>query len=119
MEQLSDYFPSLNSLNTQTNQVCYALMHPDEITTGFTDLTGYFPKKSSRGNECIIVGYHCNAKCILGILLKNRKGVTIADTWKNLHSDFKKVGIAPSICVLDNETSIDLINRFKEENIMY
>jgi len=46
---------------------------------------GRFPKKSSRGNEYILVGYHYYGNCILGIPIKNRRGPTITEVWKDLH----------------------------------
>ena len=114
-----DYFPTPDSPNLQSNQVCYALIQPDEISIGFLDLTGWFPKKLSRGNEYVIVGYHFDANCILATPIRNKKGATIADGWRTLHNDFKKVGVAPSTYVLDNEVSKDLIEGFEEERIMY
>ena len=73
-----DYLPPPDSPNVQSNQVCYALIQTDESTIEFIDLTGRFLKRSSRGNKYIMVGYHFNANCILAMLIKNRKGATIA-----------------------------------------
>ena len=66
-----------------------------------------------------MVGYHFDANCILATLIRNRKGATIVDRWRTLYNNFKKVGVAPSIYILDNEVSKDLIKGFEEERIMY
>ena len=77
-----DAFPLSDVPNTRTNDVCYSIINPQEITTGYMDLTGRFPKRSSRGNEYILVGYHFDANHIRGIPIKNRKGSTILEAWK-------------------------------------
>jgi len=83
------------------------------------DLTGRFPKRSSCGNQYILVGYHYDGNCILGIPIKNRRGVTITEAWTSLHAMFKKSGAPPQTYVLDNEASKDLIESFDEEQINY
>ena len=39
-----DYFPVSDIPNKKTHEVCYFLISPDEISTGFMDLTGIFPQ---------------------------------------------------------------------------
>ena len=46
----------------------------------YIDLIGWFLKRLSQGNKHIMVGYHYDPNYILAILLKNRRGATIADT---------------------------------------
>ena len=69
-----DYFPMSDIPNIKTHEVCYFLVSPNEISTGFMDLTGLFPQKSSQGHEYILVGYHYDRNLIHGIPIKNRKG---------------------------------------------
>ena len=83
------------------------------------DLAGRFPKKSSRDNEYILVAYHYDGNYIQRHPVKDRKGHTIAEAWKQIHSIFKKAGNPPEICILDNETLEDLKNAFNQENIIY
>ena len=40
-----DYFPMSDIPNIKTHEVCYFLVSPEEIYTGFMDLTGLFQKK--------------------------------------------------------------------------
>ena len=83
------------------------------------DLTGRFPKRSSQGNQYILVGYHYDANYIIGMPVKNRQGATVAEAWQNIHDTFKLAGIPPNTYVLDNETSQDLRDAFNQEHITY
>ena len=55
----------------------------------------------------------------MGALLRNRKGETITEAWKSIHSKFKKVDVSPETCVLGNELSKDLIEAFESELVQY
>ena len=61
-----DYFPTPPTPNIRQNHVCYTIIEPDTTPTAFIDLTGKFPKRSSRGHQYIMVGYHYDGNCILG-----------------------------------------------------
>ena len=93
------------------------MLNLDEISTACIDLTGRFPKKSSSGNECILVGYHHDGNCVLGEPIKDRRGSTITEAWKIIHDHFKKAGSSPETYVMDNETSQDLLNAFEQQGI--
>ena len=77
MEEIIDHFPTSDILNEKTNHVYYALVDPEEISTGYIDLTERFPKKSSRGNEHIMITYHFESNHIRVLPIKNRRGPTI------------------------------------------
>ena len=49
-DQMQDSFPMSDIPNVKTNNVCFVLLNPQEIATGYLDLTGRFPRRSSRGN---------------------------------------------------------------------
>ena len=78
-EILEDLFPMLEFPNTKTHYVCYVLLNPQEIATGYMDLTGRFPKRSSQGNEYILVAYHYNTNLIKAIPIKNRHSQVITE----------------------------------------
>ena len=118
-EEDLDSFPIPNEPNIKSNSVCYAIIDPSETITGCIDLTGRFPKCSSRGNQYILIGYHHDANHIRAIPIKNRKGQTITEAWEDLHHAFTKAGIAPQTYVLDNERSSDLIDSFNTHNVQY
>ena len=101
-QDYQEYFHISDQTNVSSNQVYCDLIDPSYSKTGYMDLTGRSPKRSSRVNECILVEYHCDANCVEGIPTKNRKGPTIAAAWKLLHNTLKKSGVAPQAFVLDN-----------------
>ena len=65
------------------------------------------------------MGYYYDANYIRVIPIKNRYGPTITEAWKKLYNNFKKVGAALQICILDNEKSKDSLNSFAIDNIKY
>lgn len=77
-------------LNIRTHHVCYILIDPTQESTGYVDLTGRFPKTSTSGNQCMLVGCHFDANSIIGVPVKNRKGAKITQAWKHLHNTCKK-----------------------------
>ena len=83
------------------------------------DLTGYFPKRSSSGNEYIMVDYYHDGNYTNAALIKNRRGNTIMESWQNMHNIFKKAGVVPMIFILDNETLKDLMDAFDNEKLQY
>ena len=68
------------------------------------DLTGRSPKRSSRTNERVSVGFHLDANHVRVVPINNRKGSTIVESWKQLQLTFQKAGVSPKTHVLDNET---------------
>ena len=103
-----DSFPQSPVPNIKTNDVAYILVNKNELSTAYTDLTGRFPMRSSRGNQYILIGYHYDANCIYGIAIKDRTAATLTTTWQTLHNIFEKAGVAPNTYVMDNEISNDL-----------
>ena len=64
-ELLEHNFPTPDEPNVKTKEVIYAIIDKKEISTAYTDLTGRFPLRSSRGNQYILVGYHYDGNCML------------------------------------------------------
>jgi hypothetical protein len=83
------------------------------------DLTGRFPRKLSRRNGFLLIGYYHDANHIRAKPIKNRKEATITEAWEKLYTDFKKAGLAPQTYVLDNEKSKDLLDSFADQKIQY
>ena len=108
-----------DSPNVKTNEVMYLLIDREEMSTGYQDLTGRFPQRSAKGNEYVLVGYHYDANCILGIPVRNRTAPELTTAWQKLHNIFKKAGCAPSTWVLDNEVSQTLTNAFAANDTTY
>ena len=84
LTNIQDFFPPLEPPNYRTNEVCYAIIDPEKEIV-FIDLMGKFPRKSSRGNEYLLIGYNYDANHIHAIPIKNRREPTITEVWEQLH----------------------------------
>ena len=60
-----DSFSVFPSPNIKTYDVAYMVINRDDISVAYTDLTGRFSYKSSRGNEYILVAYHYDGNFII------------------------------------------------------
>ena len=103
-----DSFPESDEPNIRTNTVLYKIVSSSPKGMGYTDLTGRFPYRSSRGHEYIMIAYNYDANCILVEPLKNRQGQSITTVWNTMHKQFSIAGVDPHIYVLDNEVSSEL-----------
>ena len=115
----ADSFPSSPQPNEKTNDVIYAVIKKEELSTAYTDLTGRFPLRSSRGNQYILVGYHYDGNCIIGTPVKDRKAPTLTKAWESLHKKFTLAGLAPNNYVMDNEISDEFISALTKHNVTY
>ena len=104
---------------TKSHDVAYIIINKDELCTAYTDLTGQFTFRSSRGNQYILVGYHYNTNCIIVEPLKNIIASTITSAWTNLHKTFEQAGIAPNTYIMDNDTSGEFMRAIKENKAAY
>ena len=62
------------------------LIYPMEpkLTT-YSDQTGRFPHRLSRGNKYVMIMYNYDANAILSAPLKNRQAKSITEAWMYLH----------------------------------
>jgi hypothetical protein len=80
----------------------------DEATQNiFTDQPGCFPKKSSRGNQYIMVLTKINSNSILIELMKNRTAGKLIQACQTLIDQLRTTDIVPKLHILDNECSQD------------
>ena len=101
-----DFVPTPTSTKTYANAAKIYKAKPKETT--YSDQTGRFPYRSSRGNEYIMVMYDYDSNAILATPLKNRQAKTIADAWELLHNRLTSHGHPTKNFLLDNECSLDL-----------
>ena len=76
----NDMFLPSDQPNMKKHEFVYSIIQDSSITA-YTDLTGRFPYRSSRGNEYILVGYHYDSNAILVQPLGNREAKTITNAW--------------------------------------
>ena len=114
-----DFFPEPDSPNIRTNDLCAIVVPFNQKSIAYSDLTGRFPYKSSRGNEYLLVVYDYDSNAILVEPLKNRAAKTITTAYEKIHTVFKNRGIAPKLYILDNEISGDFKAALKKNQVKF
>ena len=103
-----DFFPISESPNLKTHE-CFATLETFVPTQkAYSDLTGKFVCKSSRGNQYLLIIYDYDSNTILQEPLKNRTAGEIKRAWSVIHAKLSAAGVAPSLYILDNEISTEL-----------
>ena len=82
------------------------------------DSTGHFPVKSRAGNEYNLIIYSHDANYIHVEPMKRGTG-RLVDAYRRGHAFFKSKGFHPKFERLDNETSKELQDYMKLENIFF
>ena len=114
-----DAFPKSDDKNVKTNEVLFKLFETSETGITYTDQTGRFPYRSSRGNEYIMVAYHYDANVILLQPIKNRQATTLTTAWEIIHDRLVTAGVAPKSYIMDNECSADLKTALAKADVKY
>ena len=105
-EEDEDFFPSKIAKKTFELFAKVSAAAPKE--KAYTDQTGRFPHKSTRGNEYLFTLYDYDSNIILQHPLKSRQGKEIADAFHATFLKLTKHGHATKLFILDNECSNDL-----------
>lgn len=111
-------FPASDQPNVKTYEVVYAVIKDNNITA-YTDLTGRFPYRSSRGNEYLLFGYHYDSNIILVQPLQNREAQTITTARETLNERFCIAGVKQFTYIMDNECSTTLQNALTRHKISW
>jgi hypothetical protein len=87
----------------------------------FLDQTGHFPKKSSKGNQYIIILVHINSAAILVVAMKDHTSEEMirVRVYQSLIDRLKEHGIHPKHHVLDNKCSTDFKAAIKLNHMTY
>ena len=74
----------------------------------YSDQTGRFPKRSSRGYQYIFIFYDYDSNAILAEPIKSRASTELITAWQKCYDTLTSRGIKPKLHVLDNELSDDM-----------
>jgi len=85
----------------------------------YTDQTGRFPTRSSRGNQYIMVLAEVDSDAILVEAMRNRTAGEMIKTYNKLIERLKACGILPKHHILDNEISDEFRGAIKKHNMTY
>jgi hypothetical protein len=85
----------------------------------YTDLTGKFPVRSSKGNSYVMVCYvyDCNYDKVIPI--KSRSASEWVKAYDTIHQELTVKGFKPRLQTLDNEASTALKNFFITNDVAY
>ena len=87
--------------------------------TSYSDLTGRYPYKSSRGNQYLMVLYDHDTNAILVRPTKTRNAAELRNVTMELLTTLKDRGHPPKLHILDNEASDSLKHALIKHNIDY
>ena len=85
----------------------------------YTDQPGRFPKKSSRGNQYIMVLTEVDSDAILVEPMKNRTAGEMIRAYQVLIDRLNSAGIFPKLHILDNECSTELKTVIKTNKMTF
>jgi hypothetical protein len=103
-------------LGTKTHLVYAVLVDQGQL---YTDLTGKFPVRSSKGNWYVMVCYVFDCNYIKVVPMKSRSASEWVKAYDLIHQELTSKGLKPKLQTLDNETSSALKNFFTTHDVEY
>ena len=94
--------------------VTIRLIEPGRLSA---DLTGAFPKTSSRGNKYVLVVHAHGPNAIIPFSLKNRKSATILAAYQRVFDYLSARGAPPTSIRCDNKCPREVRDFFAEREV--
>jgi hypothetical protein len=118
---------NLEGANLETTNIRYRIGHknlprvcnrsrPRKL---YTDLTGKFPVRSSKGNSYVMVCYIYDCNYIKVVPMKARSASEWVKAYDSIHQELTVKGFKPKLQTLDNEAYTALKNYFTVNDIAY
>jgi hypothetical protein len=85
----------------------------------YTDLTGKFPVRSSKGNSYVMLWYIYDCNYIKVVPMKSRSASEWVRAYDSIHQELTVKGFKPKLQTLDKEASTTLKNSFTVNNNAY
>jgi hypothetical protein len=108
--------PLDTDLRTNTHLVYVVVVDQGQL---YTDLTGKFPVRSSKGNSYVMVCYIYDCNYVKVIPMKYRSASEWVKSYDIVHQELTIKGFKPKLQILDNEASTALKNFFTVNDIAY
>jgi hypothetical protein len=108
--------PPDTDLGTNTHLVYAVVVDQGQL---YTDLTGKFPVRSSKGNSYVMLCYIYDCNYIKVVPMKSRSASEWVKSYDSIHKELSVKGFKPKLQTLDNEASTDLKNYFTANDIAY
>jgi hypothetical protein len=103
-------------LGTKTHLVYAVVVDQGQL---YTNLTGKFPVRSSKGNSYVMLCYIYVCNYIKVVPMKSRSASEWVKAYDSIHKELTVKGFKPKLQTLDNEASTALKNFFTVNNIAY
>jgi hypothetical protein len=103
-------------LGTKTHLVYAVVVDQGQL---YTDLTGKFPVRSSKGNSYVMVCYIYDCNYVKVVPMKSRSASEWVTSYDIVHQELTVKGFKPKLQALDNEASAALNNFFTKHDIAY
>jgi hypothetical protein len=92
-------------LGANTHLVCAVVVDQGQL---YTDLTGKFPVRSSKGNWYVMVCYSYDCNYVKVVPMKSRSASEWFKAYDHIHQELTSKGYKPKLQTLDNEASTAL-----------
>jgi hypothetical protein len=89
-------------LGTKTDLVYAVVVDQGQL---YTDLTGKFPVRSSKGNSYVMVCYIYDCNYVKVVPMKSRSASEWVKAYDSIHQELTVKGFKPKLQTLDNEAS--------------
>jgi hypothetical protein len=104
------------NLGTKTHLVYAVLVDQGQL---YTDLTGKFPVRSSKGNYYVMVCYVYECNYVKVFPMKSRSASEWVKAYDHIHQELTAKGFKPKLQTLDNEASAALKHFFTTNDVEY
>jgi hypothetical protein len=108
--------PPDTDLGAKTHLVYAVVVDQSQL---YTDLTGKFPVRSSKGNSYVMVCYIYDCNYVKVIPMNSRSASEWVKAYDSVHQELTVKGFKPKLQTLDNEASAALKNFFTVNDIAY
>jgi hypothetical protein len=106
---IEDITTTNTNSGTKTHLVYAVLVDQGQL---YTDLTGKFPVRSSKGNSNVIVCYVIDCNYVKVVPMKSRSASEWVKAYDHIHQELTAKGFKPKLQTLNNEASAALENFF-------
>jgi hypothetical protein len=103
-------------LGSKTHLVYAVVIYQGQL---YTDLTGRFPVRSSKGNWYVMICYSYGCNYVKAVPMKSKSASEWLKAYEHIHQELTSRGFKPKLQTLDNEASAALKSFFTENDVEY
>jgi hypothetical protein len=113
---IEDFTTTDTNSGTKSHLVYAVLIDQGQL---YTDLTGKFLVRSSKGNSYVMVCYVFDCNYVKVVPMKSRSASEWVKAYDHIHQELTDKGFKPKLQTLDNEVSAALKNFFTTNDVEY